>query len=124
MIKVEDTTIYCTRGDNGNTLNNNLEFSFNDVDGNPVLFQPGQKVIFKVFNPKDVTNVVINKEVSIEEECSTVTIPLSSDDTSIGQYINKPVKYNYEISIDGTGTIIGYDEDGAKLFILLPEGGE
>ena len=32
--------------------------------------------------------------------------------------------FNYEISIDDTGTIIGYDEDGPKLFILLPEGGE
>lgn len=124
MIEVKGTTIYCTRGDNGNTLGNNIEFGYEDVDGNPVDFSIGQKVIFKVFDPKNVQNVVIQKEINIEEVCSSITIPLTNEDTSFGNYINKPVKYNYEISIDDTGTIIGYDEDGPKEFILLPEGGE
>lgn len=124
MIKVDGFTIYCTRGDDGSTLGNNIEFGYEDIDGNPVDFSIGQKVIFKVFDPKNVQNVVIQKEIDIEEVCSSITIPLTNEDTSFGNYINKPVKYNYEISIDDTGTIIGYDEDGPKEFILLPEGGE
>lgn len=124
MIKVDGTTIYCTRGDNGNTLGNNIEFGYEDVDGNPVSFTVGQRVIFKVFDPKNVQNVLIQKEIIVEEICNSITIPLTDEDTSFGDYINKPIKYNYEISIDDTGTIIGYDEEGPKLFILLPEGGE
>lgn len=124
MIKVDGTTIYCTRGDNGNTLGNNIEFGYEYADGTPVQFSIGQKVIFKVFDPKNVSNVVIQKEIEVEEICNSVTIPLTDEDTSFGELINKPVKYNYEISINNTGTIIGYDEDGAKEFILLPEGGE
>lgn len=124
MIKVDGTTIYCTRGDNGSTLNNDIEFGYEDVDGNPIDFEVGQIVVFKVYDPKNVNNVVIQKEIEIEEICSSVTIPLTEDDTSFGNLINKPVKYNYEISINDTGTIIGYDEEGAKEFILLPEGGE
>lgn len=124
MIVVEGSTIYCTRGDNGSTLGNNIEFGYEDVDGNPVDFTVGQKVIFKVYEPKNVQNVVIQKEIEVDEICSSVTIPLTEEDTSLGDYINKPVKYYYEISIDDTGTIIGYDENGPKEFILLPEGGE
>ena len=124
MIKVDGTTIYCTRGDNGNTLGDNIVFGYEDVDGNPVSFTVGQKVVFKVFDPKNVNNVFIQKEVDIEEICTEVTIPLTDEDTSFGELINKPVTYNYEISIDDTGTIIGYDDEGPKKFILLPEGGE
>lgn len=124
MIKVEGTTIYCTRGDNGNTLNNNIEFGYEDIDGNPIDFEVGQRVVFKVFDPKNVKNVLIQKEIEIEEICSSIIIPLTDEDTSFGELINKPVKYNYEISINDTGTIIGYDDEGPKEFILLPEGGE
>ena len=98
-------------------------FGYEDVDGNPVSFTVGQKVVFKVFDPKDVSNVFIQKEVEVEEICTEVTIPLTDEDTSFGELINKPITYNYEISIDDTGTIIGYDDEGPKKFILLPEGG-
>ena len=65
MIKVDGTTIFCTRGDNGNTLGDNIVFGYEDVDGNPVSFTVGQKVVVKVFDPKDVSNVFIQKEVEV-----------------------------------------------------------
>jgi len=50
---------------------------------------------------------------------------LSSDETRIGDYINKPVTYWYEIELNpnnNSTTIIGYDDDGPKQFKLYPEG--
>lgn len=120
----EEDAIYCTRGDSTYTLGNPIVFSPIDKDGNPFDLTPGQKVFFKVFNPKDFNEVFIQKEIDISEVCSSVDIHLSSEDTTFGPIINKEVTYFYEISIDGTGTIIGYDPERKPRFILLPEGGE
>lgn len=119
MFKVKDNTIHCTRGDIGR-----IEFSCKNNDGTDYIFQSGQKIILKIFEKKNVINVLLKKEVIVEKNCTTVIIELEPEDTRIGDYINKPVTYNYEISIDGTNTVICYDEDGAKEFILYPEGGE
>ena len=54
-----------------------------------------------------------------------VTISLSSTDTRIGEIINKPVDYWYEIELNPDTTpqtIIGYDADGPKILKLFPEG--
>ena len=64
-----------------------------------------------------ITNLVDNKE--------SVEIELTSDETRIGDYINKPVTYWYEIELNpnnNSTTIIGYDDDGPKQFKLYPEG--
>lgn len=119
MIKIDDLTIYCTRGDAGD-----IDFSCKDENGNDYEFSNGQHVILKVFDKNDYSNIVLKKDVVVSSTCTSVTIPLTSQDTQIGSLINKPVKYNYEISIDDTNTVIGYDEDGAKEFILYPEGGD
>ena len=68
--------------------------------------------------------ILLKKTVEVDTTCTKVLIPLASSDTAIGSLINKPIKYNYEISIDDTNTVIGYDDDGPKEFILYPEGGE
>lgn len=49
------------------------------------------------------------------------------DETKIGEYISKPKEYWYEIELNPETypqTIIGYDEDGPKVLILYPEGGD
>ena len=46
---------------------------------------------------------------------------------AIGEVINKPTNYWYEIELNPNTqpqTIIGYDEDGEKLFVLYPEGSD
>lgn len=119
MFKIEDGIIHCTRGDKGN-----INFSCPTGDGTNYIFQNGQIIIFKVYDPKDVENILIQKEVTIENDCSFVLIPLTSEDTTIGEYITKKKEYAYEISINDDMTVIGYDEDGAKPFILYPEAGK
>ena len=60
-------------------------------------------------------------------EAESVTINLTKEDTKIAEIINKPVDYWYEIEMNPDTepqTIIGYDEDGEKIFRLYPEGSE
>lgn len=119
MFKIEGETIHCTRGDIGN-----ISFSCNEEDGTTHVFNTGDRIIFKVYEKNNVSNVVLKKEYVVTSDCNSVVIELDSNDTTIGDLINKKTIYNYEISINDEQTVIGFDENGGKEFILYPEGGE
>jgi ribose 5-phosphate isomerase RpiB len=56
-----------------------------------------------------------------------VEIYLDRDDTKIGEVISKPKDYWYSVTLNDDTvpqTIIGYDDDGAKVFKLFPEGAD
>ena len=115
----EDLSIYATRGDAGGF---NVEATFG---GATYTFRPGEVVRFKVFGKKDCENVVLQKDVIVGEETTQVEMWLTREDTKIGEVINKPTDYWYEVELNPDTkpqTIIGYDEDGAKVFKLFPEG--
>lgn len=115
----DDLSIYVTRGDK-------LFFTVTaEDDGAAYVFQPGDIVRFKVYGKKDATNVVLQKDFPVTTATEKVEIYLTEDDTKIGSVISKPKDYWYEVELnpyDHPQTIIGYDEDGAKVFRLLPEG--
>jgi hypothetical protein len=80
-----------------------------------------------VFEKKGCDCVVLQKDVKVTEDTTTVSITLEKNETKIGTLINKPKDYWYEIELNpetAPQTIIGYDEEGAKLFKLFPEGRE
>lgn len=114
-----DMTIYITRGDIA-------YFTVTAEDnGAPYKFQPGDVVRIKVFAKKDATNVAFQKDFPVLEELEKVDILLTEEETKIGEVISKPVDYWYEIELNpytNPQTIIGYDEDGPKIFKLFPEG--
>lgn len=88
------------------------------------IFERGDIISFDVY-PKEKYQVepVIHKEITVEEEGSTsVEISLTSEDTKIGNIINKPETYWYEIQLNYEQTILGYDQNGPKYFMLYPEG--
>ena len=118
MFKIEDETIHCTRGDAGNIV-----FSCKNSDGTDYTFNDGQYIEFKAYTKGKPEDVVISKKVNATNGSTTVIIPLTEAETKIGGLISKPIKYEYEISIDGNKTVIGHDENGIKQFILYPEGG-
>ena len=98
-----------------------------DEEKQDYTFQVNDTVKFKVSEAKNEANVIIEKSITISEETTTVPIHLTSEETKIGDYINKPVIYWYEISVEKSNgdvlTIIGYDKNGAKEFVLNPEAG-
>lgn len=118
----EDGSIYVTRGDV-------LYFGVTaeDQNGEVYTFVPGDVVRFKVCAKKNCDKVVIQKDVRVSTNTESVEIFLDEKDTKIGKVISKPVDYWYEVELNpGTcpQTIIGYDDDGAKIFRLYPEGGD
>lgn len=118
---LNDKTICITRGDAGNIV-----VAANDGE-NAYSFAVGDVVRFKVFQRKNVASVLLQKDSEVTDESGTVTISLTSEDTKIGESINKPTDYWYEIELNPNTypqTIIGYDNDGEKIFRLFPEGGE
>ena len=118
----EDKSIYITRGDVAF-----FSLSVNTETGEAYKFQPGDVVRMKVFEKKACDNVVLTKDFGIEEETEEIEILLEEKDTKIGKVISKPTDYWYEVELNpytDPQTIIGYDEDGAKIFRLYPEGND
>lgn len=115
-----DKSIYLTRGDiavievfaanAGNTLHT---------------FKTGDIIRLDVFEKNRHDSIVLRKDVVVESEVSSVDISLHSSDTRIGETINKPKDYWYEIQLNPDTmqqTLIGYDNAGPKIFRLFPEG--
>jgi hypothetical protein len=122
MFKVnEDKSIYLTRGDH-------IQLTLMASDGDDdYTFRQGDLVRFKVFEKKNCENVVLQKDFRVESDTTEVVITLEEEDTKIGEEISKPKDYWYEVEVNPEiqpTTIIGYDEDGAKIFKLFPEGGD
>lgn len=117
----EDNSIYATRGDI-------VFFAVTAEDeGKPYKFQAGDVLRIKVYGKKEAENVVLEKDFIVTEVAEKVEIFLSEEDTKIGEVISKPVDYWYEVELnpdENPQTIIGYDDDGAKVFRLFPEGAE
>ena len=117
-----DKTIFVTRGDAGT-----ISFSIKVSDTDNFTFEPGDVIRFKVFKKKQHEAVVIRKDVVINTVTTKTIIELTSSDTKLGEIINKPVDYWYEIELNPDTTpqtLIGYDSDGPKVFRLFPEGGD
>lgn len=118
----EDNSIYVTRGD---AMAFGVEMR--GEDGERQNFLAGDVVRLKVYAKKNTSHIVLQKEVIVAEESESVVLYLSSEDTKFDNEISKPKDYWYEVELNPDGdtqTIIGFDEDGAKLFILFPEGGD
>lgn len=124
MFKIDnEQTIHITRGDSGCIC-----VFAEDEKGHDYMFKPDEKLRFKVTEKKNTSNVVLEKTVTITQITTSVNIILEKEDTKIGDFINKPTDYWYEIELNPDSsdvqTIVGYDEDGPKLFTLYPEGGD
>jgi hypothetical protein len=108
----DDLSIYCTRGDY-------CEFPVKHQ------FKQGDVVRFKATRKKDCETVVIQRDFVVDTDTDEITISLTGEDTKIGEVISKPTDYWYEVELNPDThpqTIRGYDEDGAKVFKLFPEG--
>lgn len=116
----DDLSIYITRGDAA-------VFSVGATIGEAeYTFREGDVVRFKVFAKKDCEDVVLKKDITVTEATSRVQIELNREETKIGEVISKPTAYWYEVELNPDThpqTIIGYDDNGAKVFMLYPEGG-
>lgn len=116
--KIEGTTIKLNRGD---ILNINL--TIKKEDGTDYSFEEGDKITFSIYNKGKLNDkAVLLKEVQATPGATSINIYCDSEKTKIGELVNKPIDYWYEIELNNEYTILGYDDEGAKLFKLFPEG--
>ncbi len=118
----KDLSIHITRGDIGL-----LEITAKNEDGSDYIFKVDDVIRLGIFEKKKFNLIKKQKDITVQEETTTVQIPLNKEDTTIGDIINTPVDYWYEVQLNpetNPQTIIGYDENGAKIFRLYPEGVE
>lgn len=122
MFKIENNKINLTRGDVAL-----IEVKAQNEDGSSYEFRKDEIIRINIFKNKDCSSVVLSKDIIVDKPSTSVTIPLTSKETTIEDVINKPKTYWYEIVLnpgENEQTIIGYDLDGAKEFILYPEAGD
>ena len=121
MLKVDKNKILINRGDIGT-----LGVSVENDDGTNYIFKVGDVVRFTIMDSNNCSVVHKQIDVVVEEETTEVDINLESEHTTIGDIINNPVNYWYEVELNpdtAPQTIIGYDKNGAKILTLYPEGG-
>ena len=119
MFKIENNTINITRGDIGT-----ISISAQNEDGTSYIFNKGDIIRFSVMKAGNCNIVYMTKDVQVMKDTDSVDVELVSINTKIGNIISKPTKYWYEIVLNPdtmAQTIVGYDEEGPKLFILYPE---
>lgn len=95
----------------------------------PYVFQVGDVIRISIYEKKAAHAVVLQKTFDVVEEATNVPILLTADEMKLGDLINTPTTYWYEIELNPgtpkTQTIIGYTiEQGPKTITLLPESGE
>lgn len=105
----------------------------NEIDGQDYELQAGDIIRFKIMQADKVEKVMLQKDFKVEEVSTEKTITMTANEMKIGELVNKPKNYWYEIELnpdtDKTQTIIGYDvdEDGKPdpaVITILPEGGD
>lgn len=112
------TTLLVTRGDKGRiTIKKKIS------EGVFEPFYKGDVVTFSLKSNFGDSEPILRKKVTVQENTDAVTFVFSKDDTTIGDLISSPVKYQYDIVINDDLTILGYDDEtGPKYLKLFPEG--
>lgn len=135
MIAIEETTIHLTRGDATQDTYNKLAFTFpiynfGTKQEENYKFQPDDKITFVVVNKKGYTKEeILRKEYTLREigyitETEIAELPLTEEDTKIFPLSDKAQTFWYDIILNDTTTILGFDNEGAKRIIIYPEAEE
>lgn len=122
MFKIVNKTILWTRGDIGC-----MEVKTHNEDDTLYNFTTNDIVRFKVMVKGDPDAVLFMKDTPVEKEGTSMDINFEKEDSRFDEPIKKPTDYWYEVKLNPDTkprTIIGYDESGAKILTLYPEGGE
>lgn len=115
MFRVRNKNIYLNRGD-AITLR---------LVNNEGKFESGDTIKFSLCSNGDYTDVIFQKKFIVTETSNFTEIKLTADETRIGNPIKDGFAvYWYEIELNDEVVLVGYDDDGAKKFILYPEATE
>lgn len=115
MFKIQDNKILLTRGDKCTIAVT--------IDG--YTFKQGDYIKFKVYKKNKLNQKpLLTKKIEVKTETDEIEIKLLSSETKIEQPQNDTTTYWYEIELNDEQTILGYDDNGAKILLLYPEGAD
>lgn len=107
----EKNTITHNRGSKGSVrlINNNGGF------------KKGTTFKFSIVKKGNYEDVVFQKEFEATEDCNEFFLTFTSKEMRFYEPISKEKEFYYEIDMNDDTTLIGYDENKDKKFILYPE---
>ena len=116
MLKIKNKTIHLNRGDSANI----------QIACNNSTFEDGQELKMYVMEAGNCENILLDTSALLTADSNTATISITSEQTKA---LSEPFsggskEFWYELELQAgeeRTTLVGYDEDGPKLFILYPE---
>lgn len=112
-MEVEGYTISFNRGD---------QVIINVKNKANTTFAVGDTIKFSITKKGNLTDVLLQKHYTIEEESDIFGILLTSEDTRFCPPIKTgSLTYWYEIEHNEITTLIGFDKNGGKEIIIYPE---
>ncbi len=137
MIAIDNDkeTIHITRGDTPQSNFNKIAFKFPiyniaTQETEDYEFQLDDKISFVVVEKKGYTkNEIFRKDYTIKdigytEPTTCPEIVLTEEETKMFPLSNKKQTFWYDLVLNDTTTMLGYDRDGAKKIIVYPEADE
>lgn len=130
----DNRTIYLTRGDKtGKFFKLAFYFpiwNFKTQEEEKYTFKLTDKIAFVVKEKKGYTKTEVLRiektlaEMGEVEPTQYPEIQLTEEDTKAFDLLNKKKTYWYDIVLNDTTTILGYDEEGASKLVVYPEADE
>ena len=130
----DKTTIYLTRGDVTDNFHKLAFFypiyNFETKKEENYTFKLTDKIAFVVKEKKGYTKTEVLRiektlaEMGYVEPTQYPEIQLTEEDTKAFDLVDKRKEYWYDIVLNDTTTVLGYDNDGAKKLIVFPEAEE
>lgn len=128
----DNTTLYLTRGDVTHEDYNRLAFyypiyNFETQEEEEYEFQLDDKISLIIYEKKGYTKKeLLKKDYTLRDLGYSIPstkpeIVLTSEDTKVFELTNKPKTYWYDLVLNDTTTMLGYDFNGAKKMIVYPE---
>ena len=102
---------------------NRLLFDYSiDNNGSDYVFEEDDIVTFSVYRKLEMDDEpVVNKNFAPEVGTTMVSIDIPNEEMRIGEPINQPEEYWYQIRLN-EDVVSGYNSSGPKKLILYPEG--
>ena len=102
---------------------NRLIFDYTiDNNGSDYVFEEDDIVTFSVYRKLEMDDEpVVNKNFAPEVGTTMVSIDIPNEEMRIGEPINQPEEYWYQIRLN-EDVVSGYNSSGPKKLILYPEG--
>lgn len=112
MLRIQNKNIHLTKGDT-------IEIKISSDR----TFSVGDQIKLNVVDIQNMGSIRLTKTLTVSTASKIVVFTLTGAETrsAFTEVVNAPKQYWYEFQLNGTTTLVGYDQYGPKLFYVYPE---